>query len=68
MIEQTTWARDDDLWLPTKLRYLTTVRHTAVDRDALQTGARSELLNHIVYLLSELTGWSEDERLGTLLF
>jgi hypothetical protein len=68
VIEQAPWAGDDDLRLPTKLRHLTTVRHATVDRDALQTSSWSELLDHIIDLLSELTGRSENESLGPLLF
>jgi hypothetical protein len=36
MVKQTTWTRDYDLRLSTKLRYLSSVRDTAVDGDALQ--------------------------------
>jgi hypothetical protein len=68
MIEQATWARDDDLWLTTELRYLTTVRDTAVNRDALQASSWRELFNNIINLLCELTGRSEDKRLSALLF
>jgi hypothetical protein len=68
MIEQATWARDDDLWFTTELRYLTTVRDTAVNRDALQASSWRELFNNIINLLCELTGRSEDKRLSALLF
>jgi hypothetical protein len=67
MVKQPPWAGDDDLWLSTKLRYLATVRHTAVDRNALQSRARSERFNDVIDLLGELTCWSEYERLGALL-
>jgi hypothetical protein len=66
MVQETAWARYDDLWATTKVRHLTSMRHTAVNRYALNARTRSELLDTVVNLLSKLTSRSENERLAPL--
>ena len=68
MVKETSRTSDDNLWLSTKVRDLTTVRHPTVDRNTLDSSPRSELLDHIIDLLCKLTRRSENERLAPLLF
>jgi hypothetical protein len=64
VIEQTPWARNNYLRLAAQRTDLILVRHTAVDRYALDPSSRSEGLDYVIDLLCQLTSWGKDKCLA----
>jgi hypothetical protein len=62
VIHETSRTSDDNAWISSQLCNLVSVRNATVNGHALNARSRRKRLDGVVYLLSELSGWSQDER------
>jgi hypothetical protein len=56
VVHQSSWTRHYYLHISAKLRYLITVRNTAIDGNGANTRTTGEGLDYIINLFGQLTG------------